>query len=317
MPAPAIWFQIIPLRSPLKEYALANIGLIGLGLVGQALAERMLNAGHHLVGFDIDPGRCGEFAQLGGHVTENARAVAMQSDCFVMSLPTSAIAASVLQEATANLTGKTVIDTTTGDPELSAAMGRALHDQGISYLDTTIVGSSKQVRAGDVIVLAGGDEVAFHHSLPLLSCFARQCFYLGPWGSGTRMKLVVNLVLGLNRAALAEGLSFAQACGIEASRALEVLRSGVSYSRVMDTKGPKMVAHDFSAEAKLSQHHKDVGLILAAAQRVGAYVPLSVVHDQLLSTAESAGLGQDDNSAIIKVFKSLADRRSNQSDGEY
>jgi 3-hydroxyisobutyrate dehydrogenase-like beta-hydroxyacid dehydrogenase len=117
------------------------------------------------------------------------------------------------------------------------------------------------------------------------------------------MKLVVNLVLGLNRAALAEGLAFARACGLDPGEALRVLRAGAAYSQVMDAKGRKMVDHDFRPQARVAQHLKDVRLILAEAERAGAAVPLSELHRQLLERVVAAGLGDADNAAVIRAFE--------------
>lgn len=117
------------------------------------------------------------------------------------------------------------------------------------------------------------------------------------------MKLVVNLVLGLNRAILAEGLMFAQACGIDPSVALEVLEAGPAFSRVMETKGPKMLARDFSPHARLHQHLKDVRLILAAAERNNANIPLSTLHSSLLESLDLHGFGSEDNAAILRAFE--------------
>jgi 3-hydroxyisobutyrate dehydrogenase-like beta-hydroxyacid dehydrogenase len=117
------------------------------------------------------------------------------------------------------------------------------------------------------------------------------------------MKLVFNLVLGLHRAVLAEALSFAGSYGIDPAAALEVLKAGAAYSKVMDIKGGKMLSGDFTPEARLSQHLKDVRLIVAAAERCGAMVPLSEIHRELLERAEAAGFGAMDNSAVIKAFE--------------
>jgi 3-hydroxyisobutyrate dehydrogenase-like beta-hydroxyacid dehydrogenase len=117
------------------------------------------------------------------------------------------------------------------------------------------------------------------------------------------MKLVTNLVLGLNRAALAEGLVFAEAAGLAMSDALEVLLNCPAYSRIMDAKGPKMVASEFTPQARLSQHIKDVRLILQEAARSGATLPFSTIHLNLLELAEAAGFGELDNSAIIRVIQ--------------
>ena len=151
--------------------------------------------------------------------------------------------------------------------------------------------------------MAGGTDETFAVAREILATFASEVFHVGPCGSGSRMKLVVNLVLGLNRAVLAEGITLARALELDPSRALEVLRASAAYSKVMDTKGPKMLAEEFAPQARLSQHLKDVRLILAAAERTGADLPLSLVHRELLERAEQAGFGPLDNSAIIKAFR--------------
>jgi 3-hydroxyisobutyrate dehydrogenase-like beta-hydroxyacid dehydrogenase len=113
------------------------------------------------------------------------------------------------------------------------------------------------------------------------------------------MKLVTNLVLGLNRAALAEGLAFAQALGLEGAATLEVMRRSMAYSRIMDTKGEKMVLRDFAPQAKLSQHLKDVRLMMEAAELT---LPLTWAHRALLEKAVALGYGELDNSAVICAY---------------
>jgi len=166
-----------------------------------------------------------------------------------------------------------------------------------------VLGSSRVVRNGAATVMAGGRRRVFDAAAPLFRTFSSRAFYLGPYGAGARMKLVVNLALGLNRAVLAEALAYAQACEVSPTDALEVLKAGAAYSRVMDDKGEKMLHHDFSVEAKLSQHLKDVRLILDSAAAKHAKVPLSQVHRQLLESLEKAGYGEMDNSAIIMAYQ--------------
>jgi 3-hydroxyisobutyrate dehydrogenase-like beta-hydroxyacid dehydrogenase len=151
--------------------------------------------------------------------------------------------------------------------------------------------------------MAGGEAEAFAECRPLFDSFAREVFHVGPCGAGATMKLIVNLVLGLNRAALAEGLAFARSLGVDLAETLKVLRAGPAWSRAMDVKGQKMIAGDFEPQARLSQHLKDVRLILAAGRASGAKLPLSELHRQLLESVEQQGLGGADNSAIIKAFE--------------
>jgi 3-hydroxyisobutyrate dehydrogenase-like beta-hydroxyacid dehydrogenase len=136
----------------------------------------------------------------------------------------------------------------------------------------------------------------------VLKIWSDRRFHVGPPGSGARLKLIVNLVLGLNRAVLAEGLALAKRCDIEPVAALDVLRATPAYSKVMDTKGTKMIAGDYSPQARVAQHLKDVRLIRELARRHDAKTPLSAVHEALLQSAAELGFAEADNSAIIEAF---------------
>lgn len=196
-----------------------------------------------------------------------------------------------------------IVDTTTGDPKEMTAFGADLAEVGVEYLDATVGGGSQDVRRREVVVMVGGAAKAFATCKPLLDTFARESFHVGPCGSGATMKLVINLVLGLNRAALGEGLMFARSLGLDLAETLKVLRAGPAWSRAMDVKGEKMLAGDFEPQARLSQHLKDVRLILNAGRETGAKLPLSELHRNLLEAVERLGFGEADNAAIIKAFE--------------
>jgi 3-hydroxyisobutyrate dehydrogenase-like beta-hydroxyacid dehydrogenase len=281
-----------------------RVGMIGLGLMGMALAERLLKGGVRVIGYDLNPARCRMLASVGGEPAPDSASVVAGCQRILLSLPDSGVVEQVLNEVDDHLRhGQIIVDTTTGDPARAGALGERLARMGVKFLDATISGSSAQVRAGEVTLMVGGAESAFKRCRDLFDLFARHAFRVGPCGAGSTMKLVTNLVLGLNRAALAEGLSFAKALGLDLGQALEVLRNSMAYSAIMDTKGAKMVSGEFEAQAKLSQHLKDVRLILAAGMGRGAELPLSQTHREILEAAEAAGLGQLDNSAIIRVFE--------------
>jgi hypothetical protein len=182
-----------------------------------------------------------------------------------------------------------------------------LAEQGVDYLESPIAASSEQTRRGEAMAIVAGPEPAFAACRDVFDALAAKSFHVGPWGSAAKVKLVNNLILGLERVALAEGLVFAEAIGLDRGKTLDVLKQGNAYSVVMDTKGRKMVEGDFSLQAKLSQHAKDVRIILAAAARHGLSLPLSALHLQLLEEAEAAGLGELDNSAIIRVIQQRAE----------
>ena len=271
-----------------------SIGIIGVGLLGSAIADRLSAAGYTVVGYDLIPER-----RRGAN---SAQEVIGKCRTTFLCLPTSDVVAQVVGSLKL-AAGITLVDCTTGEPESMAAMGEKLAKSGVDYLDATVLGSSKVVRGGTAVVMAGGRRESFDAASPLFRTFASRAFYLGPFGAGARMKLVVNLALGLHRAVLAETLAFAHACEVSPTVALEVLKAGAAYSRVMDDKGEKMLHHDFTVEARLSQHLKDVRLILDAAATKHAKTPLSQVHRQLLESLVTAGYGDADNSAIIMAYE--------------
>lgn len=281
------------------------IGLIGAGLMGTALAGRLRAAGFRVLVWDRDPARIAAQAAVGAEAATDAATVGRQCGRIVFSLPDSHVVAAVLAEMDGALRkGSIILDTSTGEPDATVRLGAKLARQGVRYLDATVVGSSAQVRTGEVLVLVGGGRADFTAVRDLLAAFAQRTFHTGPRGSGARMKLVVNLVLGLNRAVLAEGLAFARRVGVSPQDALEILKAGAAYSRVMDIKGSRMLARDFTPQAKLAQHLKDVRLILQLGRRRGAKLPLSRVHQRLLATLARQGFADVDNSAIIEAFVS-------------
>jgi 3-hydroxyisobutyrate dehydrogenase-like beta-hydroxyacid dehydrogenase len=278
------------------------IGLIGVGLLGTALAERMLAGGKSLIALDLDHQRLRQLTQV--QAARSAAEIAHQCRTIVLCLPDSRVVRSVVEQFGGEVqSGSLIIDATTGDPEDTVDLANELHHRAIGYIDATIAGSSEQVRRGEAVVLIGGEAADVERAEPVLAAWSDRRFHLGSSGSGARMKLVVNLVLGLNRAVLAEGLSLAEASGIAPATALEVLKATPAASAIMHTKGSKMVARDFAPQARLSQHLKDVQLIRQLAQRHGAITPLSDVHEDLLARAVALGLGDADNSAVLGVYR--------------
>lgn len=282
------------------------LGLIGIGLIGTVIAERLIAAGIRIVGWDLAADRRAALGQLHGTVAGSPEEVFEGCARVILSLPSHETVAEVLAQCEANLrAGQLIIDTSTGDPAAARARAAELFRRGIGYLDATISGSSAQLRQREAIFLVGAEPGDFAACRDLFEHLAVKSYHTGPPGTGTQMKLVSNLVLGLNRAALAEGLCFARALGLDLEQTLFLLRESAAYSRIMDTKGQKMIRGDFSPQARLSQHLKDVELITSAGDTAGAPLPLTDVHRDLLKRAQALGLGELDNSAILAAISSL------------
>jgi 3-hydroxyisobutyrate dehydrogenase-like beta-hydroxyacid dehydrogenase len=277
------------------------IGVIGTGLLGSALAERLLAEGFPTIVHNRTRSKTEPLLAKGAIWSDSPLAECRR---VIFSLFTTEQVGQVIGLMSSGLrAGQIVVDTSTSDPLQTTAMGKRLAALGVEYLEAPISGSSEQTRNHQATAMIAGNRAAFDACQDVWDCLAAKTYYLGAWGNASRMKLITNLVLGLNRVALAEGLAFAEAIGLSMDAAFEVLLNSPAYSRIMDFKGPKMVHGDFTPQARLSQHLKDVRLMLEEASRGGATLPLSAVHLRLLEQAESAGLGGLDNSAIIRVIQ--------------
>ncbi len=288
----------------------AKIGLVGLGLVGTAMAERLLAEQFEVVGFDIDSTKCEHLEQLGGKALGSPAKVAEQVERVVLSLPDTDVVLQVVEgpggilEAIPILSGpRYIIDTTTGDPDETAALAQRLARRGIHFLDAPFSGSSQQVRDKEIIFMVGGDKTAFEECKDIFDALGEKVFYVGESGNGSKAKLASNLILGLNRLTLAEGLVFASKLGLDAQGFLELLKVTPAYSAAMDVKGKKMLDGDFTTQARLRQHHKDVSIILKYAEKAEQELPLSKVHLDVLEKAIAAGDGDLDNSAVIREIE--------------
>ena len=179
------------------------IGLIGLGLMGTAICERLLASGYDLVIQNRTADKAVPLVSRGARWSDNPLA---ECDRVIISLYTTEVVEEVLaQLADAYQPGKLLIDTTTGDPQRTALLGARLAARGVDYLEVPISGSSEQTRRGQSTAMVAGPHRCLEACRDLLDAIAAKTYYVGQWGDGVRMKLVTNLVLGLNRAVLAEG----------------------------------------------------------------------------------------------------------------
>jgi len=289
-----------------------NIGLIGIGLVGTAISENLLRAGYLVVGCDIDDGKCRHLEKMGGRAVSAPREVAADVGRVFLSLMTTNIVREVLMGPDGLLQARKppgyIIDTTTGDPEETVKIARQLEKQGIRFLDSPISGSSQQIRNRKGVVMVGGRQEAYRKCTDLFGAIARDFAYIGPSGSGCSAKLVSNVILGLNRLVLAEGLVFAERFGFELGAFLALLKKTPAYSCAMDVKGKKMIAGDFTPQSRVSQHLKDLELTLRYADKLAQPLPLTVLHRKILQDAIAAGDGELDNAAVVKQIRRLANR---------
>src|SRR5580693_5085280 len=278
------------------------VGVIGLGLMGQVYTCRLIAAGFSVVGYDVDAAKMKRIAELGarsGSLADIAR------DCEPIVLAvfnTDQVEDVVEHTLIPSAAGKIVLCTSTCDPDRIAALGARIGGK-LRFLETPVSGTSEQVRDGDGVGLIGGDRDIAADAKPVLDVLFPKRFHIGKVGDGGRAKLAVNLILGLNRMALAEGLVFAERIGLDPAAFLKVARDSAAASQVMDTKGRKMISGDFAPQGYVRQHLKDVHLMLDQAQRVGQKLPLLEIHADALEACMRHGEGDKDNSVIIEEIR--------------
>lgn len=278
------------------------VGLIGIGLMGEVYARRLIAAGFGVVGFDVDKSRNELLGRIGGHVA-SLLDIARQCDPIVIAVFSTDQVEDVFEHTLVpHGSGKIVICTSTCDPDRVVALGARVA-QRLRFLEAPVSGTSAQVRQGEGVGLIGGDVATAQIASPVLDALFPQRFHIGAIGDGGRAKLAINLILGLNRLALAEGLAFASRLGLDAAAFLQVARASAAASQVMETKGPKMLAGDFSPEGRVRQTLKDAQLMLDQARKVGQELPLLKVHAAILEACVRHGEGEQDNSVVIEEIR--------------
>jgi 3-hydroxyisobutyrate dehydrogenase-like beta-hydroxyacid dehydrogenase len=279
------------------------VGLVGIGLLGQALAQRLRGAGFEIVGFDVDLAKGAKLAELGGRSAPSIAELAARCDPIVLAVFSTDQVEDVVERqllpALGEASGKIVLCASTCDPDRIAALGARVAGRGLRFLETPVSGSSGQVGRGEGVGLVGGDAAVVAQAEPVLRALFPTYYHIGKFGDGGRAKLAINLILGLNRLALAEGLVFAERLGLDTASFLEVARTSACYSQVMDVKGPKMIKGDFVPEGRVTQHLKDVHLILEQAERARQRLPALEVHADVLEACVRQGEGDWDNCAVI------------------
>lgn len=288
-----------------------RIGFVGLGLMGSGMAKNLIAAGFPLIGYDIDESKMEAISKQGCKRVASPERIPTEVDVIIFSLPNSHVVNEVVKDTLKlfefGKKGLIVIDATTADPILSEELATRLREKGIEMLDATVSGTSRMCAVKDVIFMVGGKEEIFWECQPIFSALGKEAFFLGKNGAGAATKLIVNLVLGLNRMALAEGLTLGKKAGMDQHRLLEVLEKSAAYSKAMDMKGSKMINKEFlPPEGKLAFYLKDVRLMLDFGSRLNCPLPLISLHAQALASEVSKGRGEWDSADIISFYEELA-----------
>ncbi len=283
------------------------IGIIGLGLMGQAFGKRFNVNGFSTLGFDINPERCKEFGEA--QTTSSVIKLAKQCQTLVLCLFDSHQIRDTLLGPHGLLTAQyhqalNIICTSTCEPDEIAEIAMQCGAHPVRFLEMPISGTSKQVADGDGLGLMGGDQGLIEDLASVLNAMCTKRMYVGEIGSASKAKLAINLVLGLHRAALAEGLVFGSRIGLDPNILLDLLKNSAAASSVMKVKGPMMVKREFDhPQSRVDQSLKDFGLIRKLADEKKQPLPLATQYIELLESCLDQGEGKQDNAIILEAIR--------------
>jgi 3-hydroxyisobutyrate dehydrogenase-like beta-hydroxyacid dehydrogenase len=272
----------------------AQVGFIGLGLMGSRLARRLHAAGWNIRAWNRSPQPAAEIKKDGIAVAPSFAHLVADSDVILSSLANDAAVRSVYCDKSGVFSaaepGTIILEMSTISPELSRDLHQEARTRGVNILDVAISGSTPAVDAGTITLLAGGDKETFDQCVPVFESIARQWFLIGPGSSGVQMKLVVNLLLGLDMQAIAEAASLGEHLQIDRNVLLDVLSKTAVVAPAMAGKFRKIKDGDYSPEFPLRLMSKDMDLVMDAARASGADLPAaSVAQSVLASNLRSSG----------------------------
>ena len=287
------------------------IGLLGIGLVGRAVARLLLNAGFTVVGYAPSLASREALRALGGCPVDSVAEVGRVCGSVVLAVfNTSQVEEVVegegglLSVAPSSGERRVVINLSTCEPERIMALNARLGERA-SFVEMPISGAAGQIAKGDGVGLVGGEPAAIDAVDSILAVICPRRYTVGAVGGGAKAKLAINLILGLNRAAMAEGIAFAEKLGLEPRAFFDVARNSAAYSQVMDVKGKKMVDGDYikNTFSKVVQTLKDFTIMREYAREAGQALPFAEVYIEMMESCVQAGEGDWDNAAIIEAIR--------------
>ena len=285
------------------------VGVIGLGIMGGAMARHLLAAGRNVVGFDVAEAPTKAFTEAGGSALLDVASVAAAADVAILSLPSVATFQDVVNQL-ASATGvrvRAIADTSTMPLEVKVWAHEQLSATGRSLLDCPISGTGAQMAAMDAVFYTSGDPPALALAEPVLADCGKGVFSLGAFGNGTRLKLVSNHLVTIHNAAGGEAIALARHVGIDPAVALEALTAGAGNSRMLEVRGPMMVAGEYEPPtARLEILVKDVEIITALARTSRVPLPVFAAAAQLHLAAMACGWENADPASVHAVIEGLA-----------
>jgi len=287
-----------------------RIGFVGAGLMGQQMSRRLLAAGFPVMIWNRTKEKAQPLLAAGATWGDSPRALAQASDVVITMVTDSAASEAVICGPQGVLEGShpglTLIDMGSVAPETSRTVAERARAEGVPMLDAPVTGNPKVASEGKLGIMVGGPPETFDTCLPIFQAMGVKIIHVGGNGNGTTLKLINNLIMGVAIQAVAEALVLAQKAGIDPMHVLEITSVGGARTGAMETRGARMIQHDFSPHFSASNMYKDLSTALRLAEEVGASLPATSIAREMLRAVKSQGRGDLDSCAVLTVLEGLA-----------
>jgi L-threonate 2-dehydrogenase len=284
-----------------------TIAVIGLGIMGAAMANNLRNGKLNVLGYDVSENARASFSAAGGEVAIDLESAVREARLVLISLPSALALRSVVASLVDCITeGTIIIETSTLSVADKEGAREACAAVGATLLDCPVSGTGPQAASGDLTVFGSGNPEAFECARPALELIAREVLYLGNFGSGSTLKFIANHLVTIHNAATAEALVLAKRAGLDTHKVFEALKNSAATSRMFQVRGPMIVEGNYEPAMRIATYQKDLDIIGTFAKNLRCPTPLFDVCAQLYLAAQSQGHGERDTAAVALVLESLA-----------
>jgi 2-hydroxy-3-oxopropionate reductase len=289
-----------------------TVGFVGLGIMGGPMAANLVKAGFEVVGHNRSPEAVRRLEAGGGRGAASLAEAVRDAEVVVTMLPDSPdVEAVALGQdgiyATAR-PGALHVDMSTIRPEMARRLADAGRARGLRVLDAPVSGGQQGAVDGTLSIMVGGEAGDVAAARPVLDALGATVVHVGPAGAGQTVKAANQLIVAGTLGLVAEAVVFLEAAGVDTGAAVEVLAGGLAGSAILERKGAAMLARDFTPGFRVALHHKDMGIVTAAAREAGVVIPLGAVAAQLLASLDAQGHGALDHSALVQLVEQLSGR---------
>lgn len=292
---------------------MANLGFIGLGIMGKPMAGHLINAGHKVFVYDLNPAPVQELSAKGAKGCKNSKEVAENSEIIIIMVPDTPDVEQVLFGPAGVVEGvkkgSIVVDMSSISPIATKEFARKLADLGVEMLDAPVSGGQVGAENATLSIMVGGKREIFERVKPIFELMGKNIVHIGGHGDGQTCKVANQIVVALTIEAVSEALVFASKAGADPQKVRQALLGGFAQSRILDLHGERMINRSFKPGFRIQLHRKDLNLALQAARHLGVCLPSTAIAQELFNAVVAQEGDQLDHSAMVLALERLANHK--------